>query len=193
MCPKDRVFTSFNRSVISRMTLKKGNKIITWNITRYILHSPNCWICLNNVAIAPRLNSLVSLVFSVGILDGFESIHERCTCLFFKGYYQALLEETLMHVRRNLISRLCRLSQDKSIRSACHCYRNLHGIADQKNKNKQRFRPCHRSKCCNSWCAGGTVVSCFSPNFVDRYMPHEAKEGSVKLRRGFGDIPSEFR
>ena len=35
-----------------------------WKITRDLSHSPSCWICLDNPAIWPRLDSLFSLVFS---------------------------------------------------------------------------------------------------------------------------------
>ena len=58
---------------------------------------------------------------------------------------------------------------------------------------KRRFLPHHKSQRCDIWCTGRPVVSCFNPNFVDRYMPHEAKEGRVKFRRSFGNRPSEFR
>ena len=54
-----------------------------------------------------------------------------------------------------------------------------------KTKNfKQRFLPHHKSQRCGIWYTGGPVVSCVSPNFVDRYMPHEAMEalmGHVKF------------
>ena len=42
--------------------------------------------------------------------------------LSLRGTTQAFLENTSIHVRRNLIPPLCRLSLDTSIRSACHCW-----------------------------------------------------------------------
>ena len=58
---------------------------------------------------------------------------------------------------------------------------------------KQRFLPHHKSQRCNIWCTRGPIVSCFSPNFVDRSVSYEAKQRRVKFRRCFGNIPSEFR
>ena len=59
-----------------------------------------------------------------------------------------------------------------------------------KTKNfKRRLLPHHISQRCDIWCTNSPIMSCFNPKFVDRSVPHEAKQRHVKFRRCFGNIP----
>ena len=64
-------------------------------------------------------------------------------------------------------------------------YRNPRGIADKKKKKKKfkrRFLSHHKSQRRDIWRTGKPVISCFSPNFVDRSVPYEAKQRRAKFR-----------
>ena len=59
-----------------------------------------------------------------------------------------------------------------------------------KTKNfKRQLLPHHMSQRRDIWCTNSPIISCFNLKFVDRSVPHEAKQWHVKFRRCFGNIP----